>query len=119
MLLHIIKVVISNRYYSQMWLAGSAFCDVLISIVMAFVVRSFRPLLLPVVHVSSDEPIQLSRANSTYKETQDFIRRIIILTMETGTLTGEWPGPYKLHASSVSVTRGTQRIFSYFDCAQL
>ena len=37
------------------------------------------------------ELYQLSRANSTYKETQDLIRRIIILTMETGTLTGRLP----------------------------
>ncbi|KAJ8087684.1 hypothetical protein PM082_006519 [Marasmius tenuissimus] len=51
---------------STMWLAGSAFCDILIAVSMAWV---------------------LSRANSTYKETQDLIRRIIILTMETGTLT--------------------------------
>ncbi|KAJ8087642.1 hypothetical protein PM082_006476 [Marasmius tenuissimus] len=51
---------------SIMWLAGSATCDVLIAISMAWV---------------------LSRKNSSYKETQDLIRRIIILTMETGSLT--------------------------------
>ncbi|KAK1219239.1 hypothetical protein PQX77_018046 [Marasmius sp. AFHP31] len=51
---------------STIWLAGSAICDVLIAFSMIYV---------------------LSKANSTYKETRDLIRRLIILTMETGALT--------------------------------
>ncbi|KAL0575670.1 hypothetical protein V5O48_006302 [Marasmius crinis-equi] len=51
---------------SAFWLGGSAACDVLIALCMTYT---------------------LSQANSTYKETQDLIRRLIIVTMETGVLT--------------------------------
>ncbi|KAJ8087667.1 hypothetical protein PM082_006502 [Marasmius tenuissimus] len=52
--------------FRHIWLAGSAICDILITLSMTYV---------------------LSKANSTYKETRDLIRRLIILTMETGALT--------------------------------
>ncbi|KAK7052973.1 hypothetical protein VNI00_004293 [Paramarasmius palmivorus] len=48
------------------WLGGSGFCDVLIALSMTFV---------------------LSRLNGGFQETRDLVRRIIRLTMETGSLT--------------------------------
>ncbi|KAK1219241.1 hypothetical protein PQX77_018048 [Marasmius sp. AFHP31] len=52
--------------YSCVWLGGSAVCDVLIACAMTWV---------------------LYRTKSTYRETQNVVRRIILLTMETGSLT--------------------------------
>ncbi|KAJ8087668.1 hypothetical protein PM082_006503 [Marasmius tenuissimus] len=51
---------------SSFWLGGSAVCDIIIACSMTWV---------------------LYRTKSTYKHTQNIVRRIILLTMETGTVT--------------------------------
>ena len=75
----------------QIWLAGSAVCDVLIALSMIYVVRGCS---LDKELEFTQGHIQLSKANSTYKATRNLIRRLIILTMETGTLTGKLVHPF-------------------------
>ena len=63
-------------------------CDIMIAICMTYYVgfSNFPPLDFG--DRSNDNPWQLSRYDTTIKQTKMILKKIIRLTMETGSLTG-------------------------------
>ena len=74
-----------------MWTVGSILCDIIIAVCMTYYVGLLN-FLLPVSGEQSNltcySQWQLSRYDSTIKRTKRILKKIILLTIETGSLTG-------------------------------
>ena len=75
----------------QMWIVGSVLCDIIIAVCMIYCV-GFPTFVTP---VSGDQSNligfsrgQLSRYDSTIKQTKRNLKKVIFLTIKTGSLTG-------------------------------
>ena len=74
-----------------MWNIGSVICDIIIAVCMTYYVGF--PSFLPPVSGEQSNLIfhsrwQLSRYDSTIKQTKMILKKVIRLTIETGSLTG-------------------------------
>ena len=74
-----------------MWTVGSILCDIIIAVCMTYYV-GFPNFLLPVPREQPNliycSQWQLSRYDSTIKRTKRILKKFILLTIETGSLTG-------------------------------
>jgi hypothetical protein len=75
----------SKLHLSQIWLGGSAFCDVLIAAVLVTLVRFTYFLRSHLIFIST----QLFRANIAMKmmAMKSVLSKLIVLTIETGVIT--------------------------------
>jgi len=74
-----------------MWNVGSVLCDIVIAVCMIYYV-GFLTFLPPVSGQQSNliscSRGQLSRYDSTVKQTKRILKKVILLIIETGSLTG-------------------------------
>jgi len=82
---------LSNEITPQTWNIGSVLCDTIIAVCMTYYVGfwfySYCPWRSDSLLIPSSWR-QLSRVDTTVKETKVILKRIIRLTIETGSLTG-------------------------------
>ena len=79
----------------QVWNVGSTLCDIIIAVCMTYYVslpKFHRPLVFGErkLNLIPRSLSQLSRYDPTIRQTKVFLKKIIRLTIETGSLTGAW-----------------------------
>jgi hypothetical protein len=82
---------LSNDITSQIWLVGSALCDIMIPICMTYYVGFSKLHPLDFGERSTHNSCslwQLSRYDTPIKQTKRILNKIMRLTIETGALTG-------------------------------